>query len=221
MNHHVTKTRSTQARALCVFEPSWQMKVMTSVNESTIDWLLAARLLLTSRAIDRVEETELAPAGKVTYQFSARGHELAQILLGLMLDHPRDAAAVYYRSRPFVPSQGLTAQKAFAPGMARAGSPSEGRDVGVVFNLPPRRVETRHAASLLGRATVLPSPGGVGAQYTAAAAWAQAICYRRSILGEGDGSGAAAVGLGGDGSTAANGFWAALNIATTLDLPLL
>ncbi|MFN8594919.1 MAG: hypothetical protein U0559_01860 [Anaerolineae bacterium] len=36
--------------------------------------------MLTSRALDHLEETELVPSGKVTYQFSARGHELAQVL---------------------------------------------------------------------------------------------------------------------------------------------
>ncbi len=55
-------------------------------------WIEAARLLLTSRALDRIEETELVPAGKVTYQFSACGHELSQILIGLRLDQPHAAA---------------------------------------------------------------------------------------------------------------------------------
>jgi hypothetical protein len=55
-------------------------------------WIEAARLLLTSRALDRIEETELVPAGKVTYQFSARGHELSQILIGLRLDQLHAAA---------------------------------------------------------------------------------------------------------------------------------
>ncbi|MBI3762277.1 MAG: hypothetical protein HY260_10505 [Chloroflexi bacterium] len=73
---------------------------------SEINWPLVARLLLTSRAIDRIEETELAPAGKVVYQFSARGHDLAQILLALHLTHKHDAAAVYYRSRPFMLAAG-------------------------------------------------------------------------------------------------------------------
>src|SRR5262249_10839953 len=63
--------------------------------------------------------------------------------------------------------------------------------------------------------------GNVGAQYTPAAGWAQAVTYRRDILGETTWQGAVAAALGGDGSTAANGFWAALNIATTQRLPLL
>ena len=40
-------------------------------------------------------------------------------------------------------------------------------------------------------------------------------------VGEEGGEGAVAVGTGGDGSDAANGFWAALNIVTTLKLPML
>ncbi|MGH2524854.1 MAG: thiamine pyrophosphate-dependent dehydrogenase E1 component subunit alpha, partial [Anaerolineales bacterium] len=174
------------------------------------DWSRVARLVLTSRIIDRIEEQELAPAGKVTYQFSARGHELAQILLGLSLVHPHDGAGVYYRSRPFMLAAGLTAQEAFAADMAKTGSPSEGRDVGVVFSMPSR-----------GAVTVLPSSGDVGAQYTPAAGWAQAITYHRGILENVEWKGAVSVVLGGDGSTASNGFWSALNIATSLKLPLL
>jgi 2-oxoisovalerate dehydrogenase E1 component len=67
----------------------------------------------------------------------------------------------------------------------------------------------------------LPSSGDVGAQYTPAAGWAQAIRYRLKALKENDWSGALAVALGGDGSVAANGFWSALTIATTLNLSML
>lgn len=175
-----------------------------------VDWAHVARLLLTSRAIDEIEEQELAPAGKVTYQFSSKGHELSQILLGLQLTQGNDAATVYYRSRPFMLAAGLTPQEAFAADMARTGSPSEGRDVGVVYSLPPRR-----------GVTVLPSSGDVGAQYTPAAGWAQAVTYYQSELKDKDWKNAIAVALGGDGSVATNGFWAALTIATTLELPML
>lgn len=175
-----------------------------------VDWAQVARLLLTSRTIDEIEEQELAPAGKVTYQFSSKGHELSQILLGLQLTQGHDAATVYYRSRPFMLAAGLTPQEAFAADMARTGSPSEGRDVGVVYSLPPRR-----------GVTVLPSSGDVGAQYTPAAGWAQAITYYQNELKDKDWKNAVAVALGGDGSVATNGFWAALTIATTLELPML
>lgn len=166
--------------------------------------------MLTSRIMDEIEEKELVPQGKITYQFSAKGHELAQVLLAQYLTHPHDAATVYYRSRPFMLASGLSVQEAFAAGFAKTGSPSEGRDVGVVFSMKSRK-----------GATVLPSSGAVGAQYTPAAGWAQAIRYRQQTTTENDWDDAIAVALGGEGSTAANGFWAALNIVTTRNLPYL
>jgi 2-oxoisovalerate dehydrogenase E1 component len=180
---------------------------MTDIH---IDWIKVARLVLLSRFMDRLEIDKLTPQGKVKYQFSAMGHELAQILLAQQLNHPQDGAAVYYRSRPFLLASGLSAAEALAAGMASLGSPSEGRDVGVVFNMPRRN-----------SVTVLPASGDVGAQYTPAAGWAQAILYRQVVLKEEEWQGAIAVVLGGDGSVATNGFWAALNIVTTLKLPLL
>src|SRR5437763_5976152 len=62
--------------------------------------------------------------------------------------------------------------------------------------------------------------GGVGAQYTPAAGWAQAIDYKLKVLGEGPRDAIALV-LGGDASCATGGFWSALTIATTQQLPLL
>lgn len=175
-----------------------------------VDWAEVALLMLTSRTIDEIEEQNLALGGLVAYQFSAKGHELSQVLLGLLLTHPHDGAGVYYRSRPFMLAAGLTPQEAFAADMARTGSPSEGRDVGVVYSMPPRR-----------GVTVLPASGAVGAQYSPVAGWAQAITYYQHELKDKAWDGAIAVALGGDGSVAANGFWAALNIATTLKLPML
>src|SRR3990172_970494 len=139
-----------------------RIRQKTKPTSIKVDWVQVARLMLTSRTIDEIGETELAPAGKVAYQFSSKGHELAQILLGLQLTHEHDAATVYYRSRPFMLSVGLTPQEAFSADLALTGSPSEGRDVGVVYSMSPRR-----------GVTVLPSSGDVGAQYTPAAGWAQ------------------------------------------------
>ncbi len=174
------------------------------------DWWKIARLMLLSRGLDQLEVDRLTPQGKVKYQFSASGHELAQVILGLKLEHPHDAATVYYRSRPLLLASGLTPTEALAAGMALGGSPSQGRDVGVMFNLPRRN-----------GATILPASGDVGAQYTPAAGWAQAIQYRTTVLSEQEWSGAISVATGGEGSTAANGFWAALNMATTLKLPMI
>jgi 2-oxoisovalerate dehydrogenase E1 component len=179
-------------------------------DTSWFDWEQVARLVFCSRLLDDLEEAELAPSGEVPYQFSARGHELAQVLLGLSLNHPHDAAGVYYRSRPFMLSAGLTVDEALAAGMGKTDSPSGGRDVGVVFSLPPR-----------GGPTVLPASGGVGAQYTPTAGWGQAIRHRAEVLKEDDWNGAMAVALGGDGSVATNGFWSAITMAATLQLPVL
>src|SRR3982751_3983937 len=66
-----------------------------------VDWREVARLVLTSREMDRIEEEELVPAKKVLYQFSARGHDMAQVLLGLQLKDG-DGAFGYYRSRPLL-----------------------------------------------------------------------------------------------------------------------
>jgi 2-oxoisovalerate dehydrogenase E1 component len=63
--------------------------------------------------------------------------------------------------------------------------------------------------------------GGVGAQYTPTAGWAQALEYRAKVLKEADCGDAIAVALGGDASVATNGFWSALTMATTLNLPML
>jgi 2-oxoisovalerate dehydrogenase E1 component len=180
------------------------------MDRPQVDWQYTARIMLISRQIDQMEVKRLVPAGKVKYQFSAGGHELPQVLLAQALDHPHDAASVYYRSRPFMLASGLKPAEALAAGMARSIGPSQGRDVGVVYNMPCRKGPT-----------VLPASGDVGAQYTPAAGWAQAIIYRQSVLEEVKWEGALAAALGGDGSVATNGFWSALTIATTLKLPLL
>ncbi len=174
------------------------------------DWPRVTRLLHCSRALDDIEETRLVPARQVMYQFSARGHDLAQILLGLQLTDPHDAVTVYYRSRPLMLALGVDLEEAAAGPLARAGAFSDGRDIGVVFNKPGR-----------GGATVLPACGGVGAQYTPAAGWAQSIGYHHDTLGDTRYARSIAVVLGGDGSVATAGFWSALTMATTLRLPML
>src|SRR5215217_1642129 len=173
-----------------------------------VDWREVARLVLTSREMDRIEEQELVPAKKVLYQFSARGHDMAQVLLGMHLKDG-DAACGYYRSRPLLLALGVPLADALGSGMGLAGGYSDGRDIGVVFNYPNP-----------GGAHALPMCGGVGAQYTPAAGWAQAIAYKQQVLKEGPEDSIALV-LGGDASCATGGFWSALTIATTQKLPLL
>ncbi len=174
------------------------------------NWREIARLALTSRLMDEMEEESLAPQGLIGYQFSARGHELGQLLVSQLLDRPYDAAAVYYRSRPFALGSGLTIEEAFASGMARQGSMTDGRGVGVDFVMPRRE-----------RAMILPMSGDVGSQFTPAAGWAQALRYRVAELGDETAVDSIAVVFSGDGAVAANGFWSAITLATTLQLPLL
>jgi 2-oxoisovalerate dehydrogenase E1 component len=183
---------------------------VSMVQSEAADWPAVVSRVAVSRALDDLEETTLLPQRKVLYQFSARGHDVTQVLLGGQLTGSRDAVGGYYRSRPLLLAMGLSIDQALASTMMRAGSMSEGRDIGVVFNLPRRD-----------GACALPGCGGVGTQYTPAVGWAQALRYRRVTLGESDCAGCIAVAHGGDASTATNGFWSALNIATTECLPLL
>src|SRR5882757_9837289 len=174
------------------------------------DWRAVLQNIAASRALDDLEESTLLPQRKVLYQFSARGHELTQVLLGSQLTGSRDGVGAYYRSRPLLLSLGLGLEEALASTMMRVGGMSEGRDIGVVFNLPRKS-----------GACVLPVCGGVGTQYTPAVGWAQALRYRAAVLGDKECGSSIAVAHGGDASTATNGFWAALNIVTTERLPLL
>ena len=181
-----------------------------ATGQGALDWRAVLRFMAASRALDDVEESTLLPQRKVLYQFSARGHELTQVLLGNQLTGSHDGVGAYYRSRPLLLSLGLTLEEALASSMMRVGGMSEGRDIGVVFNLPRKSGPC-----------VLPVCGGVGTQYTPAVGWAQALRYRAEVLGDREWRDSIAVAHGGDASTATSGFWAALNIATTERLPLL
>lgn len=191
-----------------------KLKPAQSDNQNSpdpdFDWKRVALLTLVSRACDSLEEKTLAPEKKVLYQFSARGHDVAQILLGSQLTDPNDAACGYYRSRPLLLALGVDVADALGSSMARAGGYSDGRDIGAVFNFP-------NPAG----ASALPMCGGVGAQFTPTAGFAQALEYRRTVLEDRSCAKAISVALGGDASAATNGFWSALTIATTLQLPMI
>jgi len=180
------------------------------------DWRRIAYNVLVSRALDDVEEAtnkNRATVPKdhvVLYQFSARGHDVAQCILGELVDGKHDAAGAYYRSRPLLLSLGLPLDDALGSPLGRAGGFSDGRDIGVVCNMP-------NADGPI----VLPMSGDVGSQYTPTAGWAQAITYHRDTLKDETWNGAIGIALGGDASVATNGFWAALTMATTLKLPML
>src|ERR1700749_5344911 len=190
--------------------PEHSIPALANSAGANVDWVKAAYLLHLSRALDEMEEKTLVPERKIFYQFSARGHDMAQILLGLQLTHPQDAICGYYRSRPILLALGVDPADALGSSMARAGGYSDGRDIGAVFNYPNPN-----------GCSALPMCGGVGAQYTPTAGWAQALEYRAKVLKEKDCGDAIAVPLGGDGSVATNGFWSALTMATTLKLPML
>jgi 2-oxoisovalerate dehydrogenase E1 component len=185
-------------------------RVQNRPEPGVIDWRSVLRHVAISRALDDLEESTLLKERKILYQFSARGHDLTQVLLSTQLTGTHDGVGAYYRSRPLLLGLGLPVEEALASTMMRAGGMSDGRDIGVVFNMP-RKIGP----------CVLPVCGGVGAQYTPAVGWAQALRYRIAELGEQACRGSIAVAHGGEASTATNGFWAALNIVTTERLPLL
>ncbi|MBL8988672.1 MAG: pyruvate dehydrogenase, partial [Gemmatimonadetes bacterium] len=174
------------------------------------DWKRVYRLALISRALDETEETRLVPEKKVAYQFTARGHDVAQIILGQHLTHPHDGVSAYYRSRPMLLTLGLDIADAFAGPMGKSGGFSDGRDIGVVCNFPA-----------VPGPVVIPMSGDVGSQYTPCAGWAQSITYHRDVLQDASWQGAIGCVLGGEASVATNGFWSSLTIATTLQLPML
>ena len=178
-------------------------------------WLSVLERALISRAMDDLEVTrEFRPnpdkplEGRLKFQFGAKGHEIPQLIAAALLDHPHDGATVYYRSRPLMLGVGLSPFEAFASNMHKLEGVSGGRDIGVVFNhKQPNGV------------TVLPASGDVGAQFTPAIGWAQAAKYRAESMGEEEYRGAVALAHAGDGATATNGFWSAINIAAQHHLP--
>jgi len=190
--------------------PKKEARARAGAPDSAFDWRRIAHLLLTSRAMDRLEEERLVPERKILYQFSARGHDLAQIMLGTLLTDRHDAACGYYRSRPLLLALGVPLADALGSNMGRAGGYSDGRDIGVVFNYPNPS-----------GCPALPMCGGVGAQFTPTAGWAQAILYHERVLGSRAHKASIGLALGGDASVATNGFWSALTIATTQKLPML
>jgi 2-oxoisovalerate dehydrogenase E1 component len=196
--------------------PSKKRTPAATDAEPAFRWREIARTALVSRALDDTEEaTNKARASVprdhlILYQFSARGHEVAQAILASLITHRHDGVSAYYRNRPLLLGLGLTIEDGFASPLGRSGGFSDGRDIGVVCNLPNRNGPT-----------VIPMGGDVGSQYTPCAGWAQAITYHRDVLKDASWDGAIAVALGGDGSVATNGFWSALTMATTLRLPML
>ena len=187
-----------------------------TATEPPFSWREIARHALISRALDDLEEATNKNRANVPrdhlilYQFSARGHEVAQAILGSLITHRHDGVSAYYRNRPLLLSLGLTIEDALGSPLGRSGGFSDGRDIGVVCNLPNANGPV-----------VMPMSGDVGSQFTPGVGWAQSITYHRDVLGNKSWEGAIALILGGDASVATNGFWSSLTIATTLKLPVL
>jgi 2-oxoisovalerate dehydrogenase E1 component len=211
----VTTVSTTAVRGTAARGASKSRKAAAG-PDPRFDWRRIAYNTLVSRALDDVEEATNKAKGTVPrehlvlYQFSARGHEMAQMILGSLIDRPHDAASGYYRSRPVLIALGLSIDDALASPLGRSGGYSDGRDIGVVCNLPNRNGPI-----------VLPMSGDVGSQYTPTAGWAQAIRYHTDVLHDDAWRGSIGVVLGGEASVATNGFWSALTMATTLKLPML
>src|SRR5258705_6169657 len=161
--------------------------------ESELDWRRIAYHTLVSRALDDLEEetnrnrTKVPKEHLVLYQFSARGHDVPQAILGELLTHPRDGVSAYYRCRPLLLALGLSIEDALGSPLGRAGGFSDGRDIGVVCNMPNQRGPV-----------VLPMSDDVGSQYTPAARCAQSITYHRDVLRDKSYGGAIAVVIGGE-----------------------
>ncbi len=185
-------------------------KLKQSEEVAQFHWEKISYQLMLSRAMDTIEEQELVPEKLVHLQFSARGHDFAQIVLGSLLTHPHDAATGYYRSRPFVISLGVNVKTLISSSLAKSGGYSDGRDGGVVCNYP----NPDHNGAIL-----FPMCGGVGSQYSSISGWAQSILYQRVQLKQDAYQGAIGVSMGGDASMSTSGFWSALNISTTTNLP--
>src|SRR3954463_2314578 len=103
-----------------VRSPSKAKSTRPKAGSRALDWRTIAYHTLVSRALDDVEESTnrnratVPREHLVLYQFSARGHDMAQTILGALLDNPHDGVGAYYRSRPLLLSLGLSLEDALA-----------------------------------------------------------------------------------------------------------
>src|ERR1700723_2991627 len=148
------------------------MPVQRAPKLGAIDWRRVLRQVAISRALDDLEESTLLKERKVLYQFSARGHDVTQVLLSTQLTGTQDGVGAYYRSRPLLLGLGLPVEEASDSTMILTDGMSDGPNVGVVFTMP-RKVGP----------CVLPVCGGVGGQYTPAVACSQALRLTLESLG--------------------------------------
>src|SRR4029078_13037231 len=98
--------------------PKARRSTASSEVDPRFDWRRIAYHVLVSRALDDLEETTnrnrttVPKEHLVLYQFSARGHDVAQAILGSQINHEHDGVGAYYRSRPLLLSLGLSIEDA-------------------------------------------------------------------------------------------------------------
>src|SRR6202047_590578 len=78
------------------------LQMQHAAKPEVIDWRAVLRHVAISRALDDLEEFTLLRDRKVLYQFSARGHDLTQVLLSTQLTGSQDGVGAYYPSRPLL-----------------------------------------------------------------------------------------------------------------------
>ena len=77
------------------------MQVRRAPEPGVIDWRSVLRHVAVSRALDDLEESTLLKERKVLYQFSARGHDLTQVLLSTQLTGTQDGVGGYIGRAPY------------------------------------------------------------------------------------------------------------------------
>src|SRR6202041_2722804 len=93
------------------------LQMQQAPQARAIDWRPVLRHVAVSRALDDLEEFTLLRDRKVLYKFSARGHDLTQVLLSTQLTGSQDGVGRYYRSRPLLLGLGLALEEALASTM--------------------------------------------------------------------------------------------------------
>ena len=186
------------------------MREPASTRAAEVDWREVARLVLTSRAMDRLEED--APRSRKEGPlpiFARAATTWRRCCSGCSSRTATRPAAIIARGRCCSRS-GVPLADALGSGMGRAGGYSRRPRYRRGVQLSQSRRRARAADVRRGRRAIY-AGGGLGAGDRLQGA-------RCSAKGRTD---AIAVVLGGDASCATGGFWSALTIATTQQLPML
>ncbi len=157
-----------------------------------------------TRFIDDAEQAALKAGVQLSHVFSTAGHEQAQAMVAVNIDHCGDGVFSYYRSKCVWFAVGMTPKEYIASAFQIPGSYANRRNASV---LPFHRS--------IGGATIAPVNGGVGSQFEPSLGWARAIKMGANIP-----QGALAFVFAGDGAVSTGGFWSAIREAATYNLPL-